>query len=53
MIRVPSSRYASVSITCAVSSGDVFKIMRPAEFRGSLGPWRTSAPAHLADVEPR
>ena len=53
MIRAPSSRYASVSITCAVSGGDVFKIMSPAEFRASLGPWRTSAPAPLADVESR
>lgn len=28
-------------------------LMTPAEFRASLGPWRTSAPAPLADVESR
>ncbi len=28
-------------------------LMSPPEFRASLGPWRTSAPAPLADVESR
>lgn len=90
MIHALSSRYNSVSITCAVSGGDDFMsqsphipcgpeeivaaalgaaqagavavdladllarpLMSPAEFRASLGPWRTSAPAPLADVESR
>lgn len=90
MIRALFSRYTSVSITCAISSGDVFKSqsvhipcgpeesgaaalgaaqagavavliharevgtgMSPTEFRTSLGPWRTSAPAPSADVESR